>query len=399
MRISKMKKAGLLAAGLTAILAAVGGQALAAPPPSQPGDVSPMVVGGTLAAKGDFPWLVHLSMGCGGAMYSEQLVLTAAHCVDDRGTNGTGPDTTIGVTYGVVDRQDPAAVKRTSSYVHSAVGYTNVEAGKDWALVKLSSPITGAALLPIATTTANNNGTFDIMGWGGTSEGGNSMNRYASKAKVPFVDDTTCSGSSSYPNLVKSDSICAGYPEGGIDTCQGDSGGPMARRDANNNWVQVGIVSWGHGCARPNKYGIYTEVSTFAADIQAAAAKLGGGDTTPPPTGGVFENTNNVNIPDAGTAITSSITVSGVSGNAPATLKVGVDIKHTWRGDLVIDLVAPDGTAYRMKSSSGNDSADNVITTYTVNASTEVANGIWKLKVQDVARYDTGYIDSWKLTF
>ncbi|MGH3859918.1 M14 family metallopeptidase [Actinokineospora sp.] len=121
--------------------------------------------------------------------------------------------------------------------------------------------------------------------------------------------------------------------------------------------------------------------------------------TTPPPTGNVFENTNNVNIPDLGAAVTSDITVTGQTGNAPATLKVDVDIKHTWRGDLVIDLVAPDGSTYRLKNSSGNDSADNVIASYTVNASTEVANGTWKLKVQDVARYDTGYIDSWKLTF
>ncbi|MGQ0840671.1 M14 family metallopeptidase [Actinokineospora sp.] len=119
----------------------------------------------------------------------------------------------------------------------------------------------------------------------------------------------------------------------------------------------------------------------------------------PPPPGTVFENTANVTIPDAGAAITSNITVSGVAGNAPSGLQVGVDIKHTYRGDLVIDLIAPDGSAYRMKNSSGSDSADNVITTYTVNASTEVANGIWKLRVQDVYSVDTGFIDSWKLTF
>ena len=76
-----------------------------------------------------------------------------------------------------------------------------------------------------------------------------------------------------------------------------------------------------------------------------------------------------------------------------------MDIKHTYRGDLVVDLLAPDGTVYRLKNSSSGDSADNVITTYTVNASAEVANGVWKLRVQDVYRSDTGYIDSWKLTF
>ncbi|MEU2183391.1 M4 family metallopeptidase [Streptomyces thermolilacinus] len=117
------------------------------------------------------------------------------------------------------------------------------------------------------------------------------------------------------------------------------------------------------------------------------------------PGGKVFENNTDVSIPDAGAAVTSSVNVTGVTGNAPSTLKVGVDIIHTWRGDLVIDLIAPDGSAYRLKNASGSDSADNVQETYTVNASSEVANGTWKLRVQDTARYDTGYINSFKLTF
>ncbi|MFE0241928.1 M28 family metallopeptidase [Streptomyces sp. NPDC058991] len=131
--------------------------------------------------------------------------------------------------------------------------------------------------------------------------------------------------------------------------------------------------------------------------IAHAVWALSTGSTVPP--GDVYEATGDVAIPDNGAAVNSSITVSGRTGNAPATLKVGVDIKHTWRGDLVVDLVAPDGTAYRLKNSSGSDSADNVIATYTVNASSEPANGTWNLRVQDVARYDTGYIDSWRLTF
>ncbi|MER7700840.1 M28 family metallopeptidase [Streptomyces sp. NPDC096095] len=126
---------------------------------------------------------------------------------------------------------------------------------------------------------------------------------------------------------------------------------------------------------------------------------LSSGTGEPPTDGNVFSNTADVAIPDAGAATTSSIAVTGRTGNAPSALQVGVDIKHTWRGDLVVDLLAPDGSAYRLKNSSSGDSADNVITTYTVNASGEVANGTWKLRVQDVARQDTGYIDSWKLTF
>ncbi|MFE9750557.1 M28 family peptidase [Saccharothrix saharensis] len=129
--------------------------------------------------------------------------------------------------------------------------------------------------------------------------------------------------------------------------------------------------------------------------IAYALWTLAGSGGTPP--GPRFENLTDVTIPDLST-VESPITVSGVAGNAPSALAVGVDITHTYRGDLVIDLIAPDGSAYRVKSSS-SDSADNVVTTYTVNASAEVANGTWKLRVQDVASADTGRINGWSLQF
>ena len=119
-------------------------------------------------------------------------------------------------------------------------------------------------------------------------------------------------------------------------------------------------------------------------------AVIGGGGQT-------FTNSANYNIPDLG-QVESPIT-STRTGMAPSNLQVPVDIKHTYRGDLVINLVAPDGSLYLLKSSNGSDSADNVITTYTVNASSEAANGVWKLRVQDVFSGDVGYIDSWSLTF
>ncbi|XVS61063.1 M28 family peptidase [Actinosynnema sp. CA-299493] len=122
---------------------------------------------------------------------------------------------------------------------------------------------------------------------------------------------------------------------------------------------------------------------------------LAGSGGNPP--GPRFENPADVTIPDL-TTVESPITVSGVAGNAPSALAVGVDITHTYRGDLVIDLVAPDGTAYRVKTSS-NDSANDLVTTYTVNASTELADGTWKLRVQDVASADTGRINGWSLQF
>ncbi|MBB5957121.1 aminopeptidase S [Saccharothrix tamanrassetensis] len=110
-----------------------------------------------------------------------------------------------------------------------------------------------------------------------------------------------------------------------------------------------------------------------------------------------FENTDDLALPDQAT-VESPITVSGVAGNAPSALVLGVDITHTYRGDLVIDLVAPDGTAFRVKNSS-SDSADNLVTTYTVDASGEAANGVWKLRVRDAGPQDVGTLNSWYLQF
>lgn len=254
-----LKRAAATATVALAALSLQPAQATAAPTPApQP------VVGGTRAAQGEFPWMVRLSMGCGGSLLTQQIVLTAAHCVGSSGNN-----TGITATAGVVDLRSGSAIKVRSTKVLRAPGYNG--RGKDWALIKLAQPI-NLPTLGIATTTAHNNGTFTVAGWGADREGGRQQ-RYLLKAQVPYVSDASCRqsyGSSFIPD----EEICAGYPQGGTDTCQGDSGGPMFRRDDNGSWIQVGIVSWGYGCARPNYPGVYTEVSTFASAIKQAAATL-----------------------------------------------------------------------------------------------------------------------------
>ncbi|MET0495345.1 MAG: proprotein convertase P-domain-containing protein, partial [Actinoplanes sp.] len=95
--------------------------------------------------------------------------------------------------------------------------------------------------------------------------------------------------------------------------------------------------------------------------------------------------------------VTSTITLS-CARNASSSSTVAVNIVHTYRGDLVVDLVAPDGSSYRLKNSSSSDSADNVNTTYTANLSSEAGTGDWKLSVRDVYSEDTGYINTWTLT-
>ncbi|MGE5827404.1 MAG: M4 family metallopeptidase, partial [Micromonosporaceae bacterium] len=113
------------------------------------------------------------------------------------------------------------------------------------------------------------------------------------------------------------------------------------------------------------------------------------------PPGCSATNPNDVAIPDLST-VESLITVSGCAGNAGANSTVEVHIVHTYIGDLVVNLVAPDGSLYLLHNRTGG-SADNIDQTYTVNLSSEVANGTWRLRVQDAAALDTGFIDSWTL--
>ncbi|MFJ9157131.1 M4 family metallopeptidase [Streptomyces griseoviridis] len=138
----------------------------------------------------------------------------------------------------------------------------------------------------------------------------------------------------------------------------------------------------------------YKAVQDAWAGVAVGARSTAGGGT-----GTSFENATAVSIPDNGAAVTSSVTVTGRTGNAPSALQVSVDITHTYRGDLAIDLVGPSGAAYRLKNASPSDSADNVQQTFTVDASAEVANGTWKLKVQDQAAQDTGQLNGFSLTF
>ncbi len=137
--------------------------------------------------------------------------------------------------------------------------------------------------------------------------------------------------------------------------------------------------------------GCGTGIINAAATIAALGGGGGGGGAS------FFENTTDFQIRDNAT-INSPISVTGRSGNAPSTLRVGVTIYHTYRGDLKVDLIAPDGSVYVLHNRSGG-SADNIIGTYTVNASSELANGTWNLRVNDNANGDTGYLDKWSLQF
>jgi hypothetical protein len=134
--------------------------------------------------------------------------------------------------------------------------------------------------------------------------------------------------------------------------------------------------------------------STFSGVSLVGDYQQGGGGGNDPQT---YTNANDYNINDNAT-VESPVSVSGRSGNGPGSAQVAVNIVHTYIGDLKVDLVAPDGSVYVLHNRSGG-SANNINRSYTVNLSSEALNGTWKLRVNDNYNSDTGYINSWSVTF
>ena len=137
--------------------------------------------------------------------------------------------------------------------------------------------------------------------------------------------------------------------------------------------------------------------STGATNSKSASVTVSSGGTG----GGTFSSTDTPVTIDDNATIQDNIAVSGVSGNAPSTLKVNVNITHTWSGDLEIDLIAPDGTSYTLQSPDYNNDG-NINTTYTVNASADAAAGTWQLQVIDNDPWysgDYGTLNGWSLQF
>jgi secreted trypsin-like serine protease len=260
---------GALVAGAVVGSIAAAGPVAAAPVPPPPPHTE--IVGGEPADAGQFPWVVRLSVGCAGALTAPRVVLTAAHCVER-----TGFDSGITVIAGSVDQHSPDAIRVKSRYVIRASGFRDATKGDDWALIQLAQEI-DLPLLPRAAGGSYDRGTFTIMGWGSTRDGSANQQRYLRTAEVPYVSDRQCGRAyreAGYP-FVASEMICAGDTRrGGVDACQGDSGGPMVRRDAAGEWVQVGIVSWGIGCARRDYPGVYTQVSEYAEVIERKTSEL-----------------------------------------------------------------------------------------------------------------------------
>ncbi len=233
-------------------------------------DLRPTIVGGGEAAPGEFPFIVslHESMGhiCGGSLIKKNWVLTAGHCV-----SGTRISK---VLIGLHDQNKagnaeviaPKRIIRHPQYNASTTDY-------DFALIELSqnSSYTPVEVNNLEIVISDNPGQ-QIMsttaGWGETNQVGvlGAATRLQ-RVEVPLATTTLCL--QGYPNQITDRMICAGYTAGKKDACFGDSGGPLVVKDANTGLnVLVGVVSWGEGCARANKLGVYSKVNSVTQWIE-----------------------------------------------------------------------------------------------------------------------------------
>ncbi|GAB3100611.1 proprotein convertase P-domain-containing protein [Lysobacter terrae] len=173
-----------------------------------------------------------------------------------------------------------------------------------------------------------------------------------------------------------------------------DSDGTIASRSWNfGDGSTSTATSPSHVYATAGTY----NVTLTATDNQGATGTVTKAVTVAATGTQTYSNTTDYPVADFAT-VDSPITVAGRTGNAPGNASVTVNIVHTYIGDLKVDLVAPDGSLYNIHNRTGK-STDNISKTVTLNLSSEPLDGTWKLRVSDNARTDTGYIDSWSITF
>ena len=253
------------------------------------GDVVKHIVGGEPAKVGELPWMASIGYSnpeeniqfdhlCGATIIDDYWAITAAHCAvpflsgaldhiklrsnflthdSDDGNGNSVIETIIHPDYEIDDGNGNSMIE---TIIHP--DYEIFVKEYDVALLRLGEPSSTQyiKLAPSGTVSFMPSGTMlTTAGWGDLKEGEPTLPALQ-KVNVPYVTNLVCNLPQSYDGKVKETQMCAGYAKGGKDACQNDSGGPLVIYD-DGVPLQVGIVSWGVGCAREDKYGVYENLT------------------------------------------------------------------------------------------------------------------------------------------
>ncbi|XP_051779544.1 vitamin K-dependent protein C [Erpetoichthys calabaricus] len=238
----------------------------------QPREIMPFVVGGAKAKKGHSPWQALILFSgrfhCGGVLIDQNWVLTAAHCIKTA--------TKFRVRLGDYERlrteHTEVTLLVTEIIVHP--NYTEKIEDNDIALLRLEHPVTFTKYIipiclppqPLAESVLNNEGTnVEVTGWGKQHENAKNQSSALRYIKIRLASHEECS--TLMTSKLTENMLCAGTLGESKDACSGDSGGPMVTK-YKNTWFLVGLVSWGEGCGRIDKLGVYTKVSNYLTWIR-----------------------------------------------------------------------------------------------------------------------------------
>mmetsp|Transcript_41989 Transcript_41989/g.100922 ORF Transcript_41989/g.100922 Transcript_41989/m.100922 type:complete len:710 (-) Transcript_41989:1089-3218(-) len=290
------------------------------------------IVGGTTSSPGQFPYFVDIA-GCGASLISPSIVLSAAHCSD---TSAIAKGVIRVGAYNYKWSDEDGSTFAAIEEVITHPDYDDRTVANDVMLIKLTEPVL------VDTTRRNSilrlppkeeqpsfrqaNTPLTVLGIGTLAEG-EGFPTALQHVDVQTIDDDVCT--TNYRNrgaVVLTDVMfCAGVPEGGKDSCQGDSGGPIVKIADDGTHTQVGVTSWGIGCALEGYPGVYADLSVGMDWIESVVCDpTAGWDRSAPFCNSGTPGIPVPSIPAPTAAPTQAITAAPTPAPTPAPVATAV---------------------------------------------------------------------------
>ncbi|XP_078071282.1 hepatocyte growth factor activator serine protease-like [Mustelus asterias] len=232
----------------------------------------PRIIGGSSAMPGSQPWLAAIYIGknfCAGSLIYSCWVVSAAHCFAHSPLTSS-IRVVLGQHYFNKTNKNTQVFEIEKYIVHDEYNVYD-ETKHDIVLLRLKKKNKGCAIktrfvrtlcLPAAADIFPAQTECQISGWGHTHENASEHSRTLQEASVPIISQILCSSNMLYGSEVTLDMLCAGDLIKSVDSCQGDSGGPLVCNKDDTAYL-YGIVSWGEGCGKVDKPGVYTRVTKY----------------------------------------------------------------------------------------------------------------------------------------